>query len=216
MMQKRNLLDPLAALDICRKPSLRHHKITRKMMIGGTLPGVESPTVEQYIKAQLKSIESKYRNEFWKNWQMSGPGGMDEVVGARTERDRAADLRNAQEYYDHMFDNLETFFNQTVPQFCEDVKNFVHKTQQSGDTSIGDFIMQHLLPVQMDTVIKFVRFLRCSWTDKDNGHSRRTETLLNRWATEYNPKTSTGIEGVDFGEDAVSIQNNILNQVPIF
>ena len=61
-----------------------------------------------------------------------------------------------------IFDKLETFFNQTVPQFCEEIKQDVRETQQSGDTSIGDFIMEHLLPLQMDTVIKLVRFLRCS------------------------------------------------------
>ena len=209
MAQKENLLDPLAALDVCREPSLRHNKMFQKMMIGGTLPGVENPTFEEFIKAQLKLIERKYREEIWKNWQRNDGG-----TRASTDSERAAALRKEQDFYDNLFDNLETFFNQTVPQLCEDVKNFVHKTRKSGDTSIGDFIMEHLLPVQMDTVIKSVRFLRCSWTDTDT--NRHTQHSLNEWATEYNPETPTGIDGVNLGEDAASIQNTILNQVSIF
>ena len=57
MAQKENLLDPLAGLDVCREPSLRHNKRFQKMMIGGTLPGIENPTFEEYIKAQVKLIE---------------------------------------------------------------------------------------------------------------------------------------------------------------
>ena len=55
--------------------------------------------------------------------------------------------------------------------------------------------MEHLLPVQMDTVIKFVRFLRCSWTDKDSVQDPWSERLLDGWVREYNPKTPTGIGG---------------------
>ena len=73
--------------------------------------------------------------------------------------------------------------------------------------------MEHLLPVKMDTLIKFVRFLRCSWKDTYRHTERWSHPTLNRLATEYNPKTPTGIDGVYFGEDAVSIQNTILKQV---
>merc|ERR1711962_1183949 len=72
-----------------------------------------------------------------------------------------------------------------------------------------EFIMSHLLPVQMDTLIKFLRFLRCSWTTKPNW----AERFFEKWASEYVPESPTGLEGVDFGEDAVTIQDNILDQV---
>merc|ERR1711962_1429692 len=72
-----------------------------------------------------------------------------------------------------------------------------------------EFIMSHLLPVQMDTLIKFLRFLRCSWTTEPNW----AERFFEKWASEYDPESPTGLEGVDFGEDAVTIQDNILDQL---
>ena len=39
------------------------------------------------------------------------------------------------------------------------------------------------------------------------------ERFFEKWASEYDPKSPTGLEGVDFGEDAVTIQDNILDQV---
>ena len=203
MAKKENLLDPLAALDVCREPSLRHNKVFTEMMFG-----VRKTTFEEYVKTQLKSMEGDFRKNIWKNWQRS-----DGDFRASTDRERAAALRKEQDFYNHLFDNLETFLNQTVPQLCEDFKSFVHKTQESGDTSIGDFIMEHLLPVKMDTLIMFVRFLRCSWKGTNSHTERWSSPLLYKLATEYNPRTPTGIDGVFLGEDAVSIQNTILKQV---
>ena len=97
-----------------------------------------------------------------------------------------------------------------MPQLCDKIKGFVEKTRRSGDTSIGDFIMSHLLPVQMDTLIKFVKFMRCSWTPYP---SKIFERTIARFIEDYDPQTPSGFEGVDIGQDADSIQTNLLNQV---
>ena len=72
--KKRNVLDLLAALNVCREPSLRHNRVSQKMMIGGTLPGEENPTLEEYIKAQLKLQESRWEN--WNNNEFGSQAGI--------------------------------------------------------------------------------------------------------------------------------------------
>ena len=167
-------------------------------------PSVRPPTLQEYVSAQLRSLETGYKKDIWRNWLESYNGTtLDPTEGERRE----------QIFFDDFFDKTETFFNQTVPQLCDKVKGFVQKTLGTGDTSIGDFIMSHLLPVEMDTIVKFVKFLRCSWTSdppQDYGHIERT---IARLIDEYNPQTLFGIEGLDIGTDADIIQKNLLNQV---
>ena len=116
-------------------------------------PRVKPPTLQEYVSAQLRSLEAGYKKDIWRNW-LEGYNG---TTLDPTERERREQI-----FFDNLFDKTETFFNQTVPRLCDKVRGFVQKTLRTGDTSIGDFIMSHLLPVQMDTIIKFVKFLCCS------------------------------------------------------
>jgi len=128
-------------------------------------------------------------------------------MGDPSERERKEQI-----FFENLFDKAETFFNQTLPQLIDtEVMAFVQKTLRTGDTSIGDFILSHLLPVQMDTLIKFVKFLRCSWTS----NPQRYPTPMARLINEYNPKTPSGLEGVNIGVDADTIQRNIGNQLNV-
>ena len=45
------------------------------------------------------------------------------------------------------FAKAETFFNKTVPQLCDKVKEVFQITERSGDIIIGHFVMSHLLSV---------------------------------------------------------------------
>ena len=210
---KKNL-DTLAAFDFCRFPSLRQNTIIPSILRGRckiivmlmtflgryNQPSVQPPTLQEYVSAQLKSLETGYKKDIWQNWQHGFRATLDPAEGERKE----------QIFYDDLFDKAETFLNQTVPQLCDKIRGFVEKTQRSGDTSIGDFIMSHLLPVQMDTLIKFVKFIRCSRTSDPSQYTERT---IVRLINDYDPQTPLGLEGVNIGEDAASIQTNLLSQV---
>ena len=45
------------------------------------------------------------------------------------------------------------------------------------------------------------------------GWTPRFTRTLKSLASEYNPESSTGLDGVSLGEDELSIRNNILDQV---
>ena len=168
------------------------------------------PTLQEFVSAQLKSLETDYKKDIWRNWQHGYSSRMLEgwMAGTPSERERREQI-----FFDDLFDKAETFLNQTLPQLIDtEVVGFIQKTLRTGNTSIGDFILSHLLPVQMDTLAKFVKFLRCSWTSdppRYPGSSRTVARLIN----EYDPKTPFGLEGIDIGVDADTIQRNLGNQV---
>ena len=64
----------------------------------------------------------------------------------------------------------------------------------------------------MDTIIKFVKFLCCSWTS-DPPRYGNFERTITRLINEYNPQTPLGLKGINIGQDAAIIQKNLLNQV---
>ena len=172
------------------------------MMLLGRYNIPNPPTLEKFVSLHLKSLETGLKRDIWKNWQRrSNKSSLDPTESERTE----------QIFYNNLFDKAEIFFNQTVPLVLDQAKAFLQKIQRGGDTSIGDFMVEHLLPVQMDTLIKFVKFLRCSWTP--DTRNRSAERMLERWAKEYDPRTPSGLDGVDFGTDAGTIQKNLLDQV---
>jgi len=197
----------LATFDVCRFPSLRKNTIIPSFRGRGryTEPSVRPTTLQEYVSAQLRSLEAGYKEDIWRNWLESYNG---------TTLDPAEGERREQIFFDDFFDETETFFNQTVPQLCDKVKGFVQKTRRTGDTSIGDFVMSHLLPVQMDTIVKFVKFLRCSWTS-DPPRYGNIERTISRLINEYNPQTLFGLDGLDIGTDADIIQKNLLNQLNV-
>ena len=165
----------------------------------------QPPTLQEFVSAQLRSLETGYKKDIWRNWQHGN--------SSRTMLDPSERERNEQIFFDDLFDQAETFLNQTLPQLIDiEVMGFVQKTRGAGDSSIGDFIVNHLLPVQMDTLIKFVRFLRCSWTS-DPPRYGNIGRMMGRLINEYDPKTPSGLEGVDIGVDADTIQRNLGNQV---
>ena len=84
------------------------------------------------------------KRDIWKNWhRRSNKSSLDPTESERRE----------QIFYNNLFDKAEIFFNQTVPLVLDQAKAFLQKIQRGGDTSIGDFMVEHLLPVQMDTLI---------------------------------------------------------------
>ena len=161
---------------------------------------MKPPTLEEYMSAFLKNTETEIQEKIWQRWRENPPplGSHDLELYERT----------AQTTTDFWFDEAEIFFNETVPQFSESIKQEVEIIRQSDSTF--HFILGRLLPVQMDTLIKFMRFLRCSWTDWKSPEFART---LDNLASEYNPESSTGLDGVSLGEDELAIRNNILDQV---
>ena len=160
------------------------------------------PTLQEFVSAQLKAFETDIKKDIWWSWQQRH--------SSRKTLDPSERERREQIFFDNLFDKAETFLNQTLPQLIDtEVMGFVQKTLQTGNTRIGDFILSHLLPVQMDTLIKFVKFLRCSWTS----NPQRYPTPMARLINEYNPKTPFGLEGVNIGVDADTIQRNLGNQV---
>ena len=161
---------------------------------------MQPPTLEETTSAFLKNTETEIQQKIWQGWRENPP--------PLNPRNLELDERAAQTMTDFWFDEAEIFFNETVPQFSEQVKQEVEKIRQSDSTF--HFILGRLLPVQMDTLIKFMRFLRCSWTDWKSPEFART---LDNLASEYNPESSTGFNGVSLGEDELAIRNNILDQV---
>ena len=160
--------------------------------------GTPTPTLEQYTTTRMKTEIFGIKREIWRSWRQN----------SQLLREAENTELRAQIFFDDLFDQTEIFFNQTLPQQCDKFKHFVENAR-TPPGNIGEFVMSHLLPVQMDTVIKFLRFLRCSWTTEPNW----AERFFEKWANEYDPESPTGLEGVDFGEDAVTIQDNILDQV---
>ena len=163
------------------------------------------PTLEEYTSAVLKNAETEIQEKIWQRWRENPP--------PLHRGDLELYERTAQTTTDFWFDEAEIFFNETVPQFSEQVKQGVEIIRQSNTTF--HFILGRLLPVQMDTLIKFMRFLRCSWTDWKGpmGWTPRFTRTLDNLASEYNPESSTGLDGVSLGEDELTIVNNILDQV---
>ena len=160
--------------------------------------GTPTPTLEQYMTTRMKTEIFGIKREIWRSWRQN----------SQLLREAENTELRAQIFFDDLFDKTEIFFNQTLPQHCDKFKHFVENAR-TPPGKIGELVMSHLLPVQMDTLIKFLRFLRCSWTTEPNW----AERFFEKWANEYDPESPTGLEGVDFGEDAVTIQDNILDQV---
>ena len=166
---------------------------------------MQPPTLEEYTSAVLKNAETEIQEKIWQRWRENPP--------PLHRGDLELYERTAQTTTDFWFNEAEIFFNETVPQFSEQIKQGVEIIRQSNSTF--HFILGRLLPVQMDTFIKFMRFLRCSWTDWKGpmGWTPRFTRTLKSLASEYNPESSTGLDGVSLGEDELSIRNNILDQV---
>ena len=71
--------------------------------------------------------------------------------------------------------------------------------------SIRDFVMARLLPVDGDIVVKFLKFIRCSW---DRTRAPGVDRLGRRILS-HTPKAANGLDGLQIGADAETIRNNL-------
>merc|ERR1719341_2810847 len=104
-----------------------------------------------------------------------------------------------QKFYDDIFLKVKAFFGTDLAKMLGDKIAFL-----SAD-SIRDFVMARLLPVDGDLVVKFLKFIRCSWNRTiDPGFERLGERILS-----HAPKAANGLDGLDIGADAETLRNNL-------
>ena len=104
-----------------------------------------------------------------------------------------------QKFYDDIFLKVKAFFGTDLAKMLGD------NTAYLSADSIRDFIMAHLLPVDGDLIVKFLKFIRCSWDrTRDPWFDRLGDRILS-----HTPKAANGLDGLDIGADAETFRNNL-------
>ena len=176
--------------DVCRSPS-----ISQVVWSGSRRKTV---TLEEHTRHLLKKIENIYLPDIWERWSEDDD---DEGMGrhGRTLEDVAERELKDQKFYDDIFLKVKAFFGTDLAKMLGDKIAFL-----SAD-SIRDFVMTRLLPVDGDLVVKFLKFIRCSWDrTRDPGLDRLGERILS-----HAPKAANGLDGLDIGADAETFRNNL-------
>ena len=189
----------LSHYDVCSSPSLSQHAFN---LWSGKTREPEMVTVEEYMKRLLKKIENRYFAEIWSWWKES-PGAWQRDVAERELRD--------QEFYDNIFEQVKAFLGRDLAKMLGD-----HTAHMSA-SSIRDFVMARLLPlgssvwterfrtVEGNTIVKFLKFIRCSWDCmRSPGFDHLGDRILH-----HTTKTANGFDGLDIGNDADTVKNNL-------
>ena len=101
-------------------------------------------------------IENENLPTIWRTWNEDDD---DQGMGwdGRTLEDVAGRELKDQKFYDDIFHKVKAFLVSDLAKMLGD-----HTVYMSAG-SIRDFIMARLLPVDGDTVVKFLKIIRCSW-----------------------------------------------------
>ena len=159
--------------DVCRSPS-----ISQVVWSGSRRKTV---TLEEHTRRLLKKIENIYLPDIWERWSEDDD---DEGMGrhGRTLEDVAERELKDQKFYDDIFLKVKAFFGTDLAKMLGD------NTAYLSADSIRDFIMAHLLPVDGDLIVKFLKFIRCSWDrTRDPGFDCLGDRILS-----HTPKAAKG------------------------
>ena len=173
--------------DVCRSPSISQVVWSESRR--------KTVTLEERTRHVLKKIEKIYLPDIWERWmEDSAEDSAEDLAEDSAERE----LKD-QKFYDDIFLKVKAFFGTDLAKMLGDKIAFL-----SAD-SIRDFVMTRLLPVDGDLVVKFLKFIRCSWDrTRDPGFDRLGERILS-----HAPKAANGLDGLDIGADAETFRNNL-------